>query len=135
MRTKIGEIKRGTSFAFFPRKMNDSIIIWLEKFDWIKILGWEPWEDYPEWKLISAIPHKKDDLKCVKKILKEIEDERNNQDDKWGQQDHPDGSGPQEKSECIGIENGKLSDFLREECDRSPKRKGIIFKIIEIKRN
>jgi len=43
-------------------------------------------------------------------IVGEVLDERRRQDEKWGEQNHPDGTG--------GVQARALSDALRELCDR-----------------
>lgn len=46
-------------------------------------------------------------------VLNEIEDERDRQDAKWGEQNHPDGTSP--------VKFGPIAEHYRDECDRNHK--------------
>ncbi len=49
----------------------------------------------------------------TKKILQEVSDERARQDKKWGEQNHPDGTGD--------IDQQEQADYARAECDLAAK--------------
>jgi hypothetical protein len=49
-------------------------------------------------------------------IIAEIKDERARQDNKWGEQNHPDGTGSY--FEFLNINFQELAEYARETCDR-----------------
>lgn len=49
-------------------------------------------------------------------VLDEVAEERERQDEKWGPQHHPDGTGPLEHP--VGINNDRLRDLLRTVCNQ-----------------
>lgn len=60
------------------------------------------------------------DLEAAARVLCEVLEERQSQHARWGEQDHPDGTGPLLRDPCGGwyLTNGALADSARLHCHR-----------------